>query len=145
MKPGDSCAEFLLQASRRFRVAVALLHGLVALTVVAAPSPDWLLAALPLLVASGWLNWRSSRSPIRLRCDGDDWFLLDSSSPPSGAPLAEPAPLYWLPSTRIGPHLTLLHANSAGRRYFWPVAGDSLPADEFRRLRVRVGLANRAR
>lgn len=167
MKPGDSCAEFGFHVSPRFRTAVALLHGLAALTVVAAAfpgwsvgAPGWLLAALPLLAISGWVNWRSGRSSIRLRCDGDDWFLLDPSSSCSNAPAAEPVPLHWLPSTRIGPRLTLLHAKSseglhaqsaarggksAGRRYFWPVASDSLPADEFRRLRVRVGLNRHAR
>lgn len=137
MKPASNCVEFRLSGSRHFATAAVLLHGLAALMIVAGPFPAWSLGLLPLLALSLWRGLRLDRETALLRCSGEDWFLVDASG--------EALPLHWLPSTRIGPRLTLLHARSTRGRHFWPVAGDSLPADEFRRLRALVGSSGKAR
>lgn len=118
-----------------------MLHALVALMVIVGPFPLWLFAVLPLVALSGWLNWCREGWPIHLRCRENEWFLIH----PGRGVAAGLEALEWLPATRIGPRLALLHAKGSARRYFWPVASDSLPADEFRRLRVWVGLAPRVR
>lgn len=136
MRPDSNSVEFSFKPSRRFRLAITALHGVAMLLVVAGPFPTWMLALLPLIALSGWLNWRIPDVPVQLRSSGNEWFLITSSDAGSES-------FSWLPSTRIGPRLTLLHGKSGARRCFWAVAGDSLPADEFRRLRVWVGLASR--
>lgn len=126
----SNCAEFLIIGSRRFVAGCTLLHGLAAVLIVVGPFSTWSLMLLPMLAMNLWRTWRLNQQGALLRHSEGGWWLVDDAD--------HAVPLRWLPATRIGPSLTLLHARSERGRHFWPVASDSLPADEFRRLRVLV-------
>lgn len=118
-----------LAPSRVLRVLLWLLHGLAAVAVLIADLPPLWQAGL-LLALGGSLLWhaRQTTPPLVLRgkADGslerrsdDTWLRVELSA-----------------SSTVLPRLTVLHIKEQGSRRHLVILPDSLPAEDFRRLRV---------
>ena len=126
---------FLIQPSPTLRRLAWALHGLAVLAVLLAALP-WGVQAL-MILPIGISAIRHARCPaaaLRLRCHADG--RLEGAA----ADAVDWEVLSVLASSRVGVWLSVLHYRSGdGRRHALAIAADSLPAADFRRLRVWLG------
>lgn len=136
--PAKSVAPLTLavKPSRRLSGAVGLVHGLAALASLANPLPWWMRAlALAAVLTGAALAWRPlCRVPpvSRLRVgETGEWKLWTAAG--------DEIRLILLPGSVAVAGLILLHfRDEAGRFRAVPLLPDSLDADGFRQLRVRL-------
>jgi len=134
-------ADCRLQASRWQLLLGVLAHVLAAVAVVLSYAP--LLVKLACLGVVAFLAWRSlpgyrlraADSVVALREYGDDWWLETADGAGRRAVLL-PGALLWRPLLVM----RFAEINPGGKAASWGVAifPDSLPADDFRRLYVRL-------
>lgn len=123
------CPVFEPRPSARYRVASLALHALAAATILVAQIPVFLkltvLGALAASVGRSALVPRVAR--IERRADGR-WTLAERDGRRTAGVLDDDCVVYR--------HLVVVALRDGWRRVFVAVPSDSLPADEFRRLRV---------
>jgi hypothetical protein len=134
-------ADCQLRASRWQLVLGLLAHMLAAVAVVLAYAPlPVKLACLPVIALLAWRSLPRYRlhgadSVVALREYGTDWWLETADGAGRRAVL-QPGALLW----RYLLVLRFAEAGATGKPALWSVAvfPDSLPADDFRRLYVRL-------
>jgi len=127
-KPSRALAAFLLSA-----------HGVSLTAAWLNPLPVWLRLALSAGVfCGGWLAWRRWRQPaisgLRQSADGG-WVL----QPAAGAKMEASL----LGSSLANRYFVLLHFRAESRPLALLICRDSLPADDFRRLRIALAIAGK--
>nr|AMK59335.1 hypothetical protein GP2143_08264 [uncultured bacterium UPO53] len=124
-----------LRPSRFFLLFSALLHAAALVAVYQCGLSPWLKSCLCFLVlVSAWLSWRQelARAGMALCEHGVDWHLENGIAPVRAT----------LMRHRVWRYLVVLdfRVETAGRwrRHRLVIFPDSVPADVFRRLRVRL-------
>lgn len=115
--------------SRQLRAALGMLHLLAAVAVLLADlPPPWQAAAIVALGASLLSHWRRTAPPLVLRGKADGTLELRRDG--------EWLPVELAASSTVLPVLTVLHLKTGESRRHVVVLPDSLPPEDFRRLRV---------
>jgi len=118
-----------LKPSRRLRQGLLALHLLAAAAVLLADLPPlWQAGLLPVLGVSLLWHARRAAPPLVLRGKADGSLEVRRDD--------EWRPLELAPSSTVLPLLTVLHFKEADARRHLVILPDSLPPEDFRRLRV---------
>lgn len=118
-----------VRPSRRYRWAHGVAHLLAAVALGWAALP-LTVQCLGLLALAGHLLWRRLPGERRLRCGDDGQLAVASGDTWQSVTLC--------PDSQVLPWLIVLRYRPAQARYArtLPILGDSLPPEDFRRLRV---------
>jgi len=119
-----------IHPSRWLRTALALLHLLAAAAVLLAYLAVWVQAVLLIAVAASLGLHLRPRPSLEIRCEADGRLLLQKDGDWQVASLQ--------PATMVTPWLSALQfrLGESRRTRTLAILPDSLPADDFRRLRV---------
>lgn len=115
--------------SRWMRIALLTLHGLAGLAVLLADFDWWIQGILLIVTAASLAFHLRSHPPLELRAEPDGILLIRAGD--------DWQPVALLPSTMVTPALTVLHfRHEWGKQGSHVILPDSLPADDFRLLRI---------
>jgi toxin CptA len=117
-----------IRPSRRLRFAHGFLHGLAALAILVSGISDGLRIGLIAALGVSYYLGRPEMAPLGMRLERNGQLAVKRGEGWQSVEL--------LPSTMVTPWLSVLHWREGGRFRAFAILGDSLPAGDFRRLRI---------